>query len=104
MPRKILVEKEGEADAPTSDNEVVVTQPAEVEENTDETLDPAPDEEGSVEEEVIPSSLKSAGMTHCTTLRRLHMHDKIYEIGEDIVLSEEQALALDAKGNVTIVS
>jgi len=101
MPKKILAEVEGEADAPTSDNEVVVTQPAE-EENTDETIDEATDE---VEEEVEveQSSLAAAGMTHCTAIRRLHMHNKIYEIGDDIVLEDEQALELEAKGNVTIV-
>lgn len=100
MPKKILAEKEGEAYAPTSNDETVVTQPAE-EENTDETIDEATDE---VEEavEVEQPSLKAAGMTHCTAIRRLHMHNKIYEIGTDIVLENEQALELEAKGNVTI--
>ncbi len=101
MPRKILADKEGEANAPAPDEEVIVTQPAE-EENTDETIDEATDEVEAVDE-VEPPSLATAGMTHCTTLRRLHMHDKIYEIGEDIVLEDEQALEIEAKGNVTIV-
>ena len=101
MPKKILAEVEGEADAPTSDNEVVVSQPAETEEIPQTGTDPEPEVEEEVE--VEQPSLATAGMTHCTAIRRLHMHNKIYEIGDDIVLEDEQALELEAKGNVTIV-
>jgi len=98
MPRKILAEVEGEANAPAPDDKVVESQPAETEEIPQEGTD-----EVEAVDEVEPPSLATAGMTHCTTLRRLHMHDKIYEIGEDIVLEDEQALEIEAKGNVTIV-